>query len=368
VWAERVWTNKQQIASRLADRGFEVIYVEPPRPFVSIWFRERRPRSTFVDVKANLKLLPSLPALPFQHKLPPVAAWNFGAVARKLRRFIEATGFRPFILWIYTPLAWSLVGKLGEAVSCYDCVDDYTAFPRAWSKVVAYCERKLLRGVDIVFATSKKLFTSKARLHPDVHYVPNVADYELFSRSRDPDLATPGELLDLPRPVLGFIGAFNYKIDGSILEHLAKRGYSVVIVGPVVRDAGFLERYGSVRFVGKKDPSELPAYLKAFDVCLIPYVIDRYTESVLPLKLFEYFASGKPVVATPFGEMRDYSHLVDLGETPDQFEQAVKRALSEPKERAGLRIEEAKKHTWDKRIDTMLELLTKKLEDKGGGA
>jgi len=368
VWTERVWTNKQQIASRLANRGFDVLYVEPPRPFVSIWFKERRWCSEPVEITPNLKMLPSLPALPFPHRFPPSDLWNFKSVAKKLRNFAATSGFSPFVLWIYTPLAWPLLGRSKEAISCYDCVDDYAAFPGAWPKVIGYYERKLLQSVDLVFASSKPLFESKRKFHSDVHYVPNVADYELFKRAREPDLLLPEELSDLSHPILGFVGTFNYKLDGAILEHLAKRGYSIAVVGPIVRDTKFLERYDAVRFVGKKEPSELPAYLKAFDVCLIPYVIDRYTESVLPLKLFEYFASGKPVVATPFGEMKDYAHLVELASTPEQFEQAVKRVLSEPTERAAARIKEAKKHTWDVRIDAMLNLLTEKLEAKGGGA
>jgi len=368
VWAERVWTNKQQIATRLSDRGFDVIYVEPPRPFTSVWSKARRTKSEYIELKPNLKVLTSLPVFPFPHKFPPSDFLNFWMVSKKLRELVREKNFQPFILWIYTPLAWPLVGKLGEAVSCYDCVDDYSAFPGSWPKVINYYERKLFDKANIVFVTSRVLYESKSKLHSNVHYVPNVADYELFSRAQDSQLSIPEQLKNLPRPILGFVGTFNYKLDVGILEHLAKRGYSIVIVGPVAKDKGVLADYENLRFVGKKEPEELPSFLKAFDVCIIPYVVDKYTESVLPLKLFEYFASGKPVVSTIFGEMRDYKHLAELATNSDEFEQAVLHALSQSPNRAELRIEEAKKHTWDARINAMLELLDRELEIKKGGA
>lgn len=368
VWAERVWTNKQQIAKRLSERGFEVIYVEPPGPFISVWFKNRRLKAELnTELNPNLKILTSLPAFPFPHKFPPSDVLNFWMVAKRLRKIANKNNFYPFILWIYTPLAWPLVGKLGEAISCYDCVDDYSAFPGAWARVINYYERRLLEKTDIVFVTSRALYESKSRFHPDVHYVPNVADYELFSTARDPNLSFPEQLKGVSRPILGFVGTFNYKLDIKILEHLAKRGYSIVIVGPIARDKDMLANYKNLIFVGKKEPYELPRFLKAFDVCIIPYVVDKYTESVLPLKLFEYFASGKPVVSTAFGEMKNYEHLVELASSPVEFEQAILRALNEPQSRAELRIEEAKKHTWDERIGTMLNLLEKKLEAKKSG-
>src|SRR6185436_18708700 len=115
----------------------------------------------------------------------------------------------------------------------------------------------------------------------------------------------------LPRPIVGFAGNLvASKVDFALLHAVvsARRDWTIVLIGPVgadaVRDVRRLAHEPNVRWLGQKAYDELPRHVAAFDVAVIPYASNAYTRSCFPLKLFEYLAAGKPVVASGLPELR----------------------------------------------------------------
>jgi len=360
-WDAPLWTNKQQVASRLAG-DFKIIYVEPlaavgsgNRKLLAGGARETAEGITVYRPPA---------ALPFGNKLPPVNLSNVARVAGGLNALLRDRGFTEPLLWCYPPASAPFLSRLPHALSCYDCVDDYSAFPGAWGTIIRRMERQLIRGVDAVFTTAQSLYEEKRRFNPRTHFVPNVADFDHFHQATT--AAPPPRLREMPRPVIGFIGALNYKIDSDFLEVLfrLRPQWSFVFVGP---DRGMgVERFAGVpnaHFLGRKEIAELPALMAGFDACMIPYKINRYIAGVLPLKFFEYLATGKPIIATRMPELLKFAPLIDLAANPDEFVQALEKRLADDRHREP-RLALARENSWEHRIGAMLSILEKIHKDK----
>jgi glycosyltransferase involved in cell wall biosynthesis len=104
------------------------------------------------------------------------------------------------------------------------------------------------------------------------------------------------------------------------------------------------------------DYQEVPQVLESFDVCVLPHLCTPFTESLNPIKLWEYLASGKPVAATPVAGFRDYAHLFHLGKAGGEFLGACEKALQEDERLVGVRMREAARHSWRVRADDLVEV------------
>ncbi|MDP8225424.1 MAG: glycosyltransferase [Candidatus Lernaella stagnicola] len=360
-WDAPLWTNKQQVASRLA-KYFDIIYVEP---LAAVGAGQRKllgGDSYTADCGVTVYRPPA--AAPFGNKIWSVNRANIAYASRGVKSIMREKGFSRPIFWCYPPTAQPFLTQIDSAVSCYDCVDEYSAFPGAWAIVTRKMEQRLLKSVDAVFTTAQSLFEAKRPYNKHTYFVPNVADFGHFHKATT---AKPiGRIRNIKRPVIGFVGAVNYKLDGELLATLfrLRPNWSFVFIGP---DCGFgvdqLIRHRNAHFWGRKDIDELPAIMAGFDVCMIPYKLNRYIEGVLPLKFFEYLATGKPVVATKMAELEKYTPMVDLITTPEDFVNAVERRLADDPHREQ-RLALARANSWEHRIERMLTILENVYQEK----
>ena len=277
---------------------------------------------------------------------------------------MKEQGFSRPILWLYPPTSRPFLEHIHYDLSCYDCVDDYSAFPGTWITTTKNMEKQLLQSVDAVFTTARSLFEKKKRHNKHTYFVPNVADFKHFNQAVN--AKPPHTLREMPKPVIGFVGALNYKIDNELVSAmLAQRPeWSFVFVGPD-RGMGVHHFFGhrNAYFLGRKDPQELPSIMAGFDVCFIPYVIDRYTQGVLPLKFFEYLATGKPVVTTNLNELGRYRGMIDIASGAEGMIEAIEKRLDNDPDREK-RIEIATNNSWEHRINKILHHLEEVYHDK----
>jgi glycosyltransferase involved in cell wall biosynthesis len=378
-WRVALPTNRQQVMSRAARRGHQVLFVETGY-FVGLqlWALLRRPgraslaRRLFSTEKiaAGLALRKAVNVLPWGSRHRFAQAINSG-VTTKLLRHLAAGLPQPVVLWIYDPGAATMAGSCGEAFAVYDCVDDYAEQTTSERKreLVAECDRLAATRSRLVFTTSSTMFERQQRRNPATHLVPNAGDYEHFVKAGDRAFAA-SEVRDLPGPVLGFVGNFlASKVDFGLLEQVA-RGLpesTLVLVGPPGRETGpvleRLARLPNIRWLGPKPYEELPRYVAAFDVGLIPYVSNPYTRSCFPLKLYEYLAAGKPVVASGLPELAGMEPDVALVSDTSRFIDAVKEAFvhdgAADRER---RRQLASRNSWEAKTDRLLRLVEQELE------
>jgi glycosyltransferase involved in cell wall biosynthesis len=98
--------------------------------------------------------------------------------------------------------------------------------------------------------------------------------------------------------------------------------------------------------------------MRAFDVCIVPHRVSPFTESLNPIKLWEYLAAGKPIVSTPVPGFRDYPQHVYLGADIASFGAGIEAALAEDPARSEARRREAQHHSWDERVDAVVRVMS----------
>src|SRR5262249_10471463 len=211
-------------------------------------------------------------------------------------------------------------------------------------------EKEFVRETNVLVVTGAELekkFEAQG-LHPVL--ARNGADYPFFAK------ATANHLLDgVPRPIIGYFGAIADWIDLDLVYEVARQRpqYSFVLIGQVFgRDVSALESLGNVRLLGNKPYAEIPGYLHGFDACLIPFLLNQVTKATDPVKLYEYFSLGKPVVATDMKELGQCGDLIYIGHSAEDLAAEVDQAVAEksPDVVQG-RIAFAKANTWARRVD-----------------
>jgi len=122
----------------------------------------------------------------------------------------------------------------------------------------------------------------------------------------------------------------------------------------------------NVRLPGAKLYQELPVYMRDFDVCLLPYTTDDpFNIHCSPLKLYEYLATGKPIVSTDLLAVRLFDGLVRIAQDAREFEQQVAEALQEQDETLRQqRMAAAQENSWERRAETVLEIIEALLEEE----
>jgi glycosyltransferase involved in cell wall biosynthesis len=377
-WEVDLPTNRQQVMSRIGQNGHRVLYIET-EGVVGRLIRELRHggcRSLLRQLVAERVVAPGVrvmkaPALvPWGHRFPRAAQANSALTAWAIRRRTRANP-EPAVLWLYDPCFAGCVGKSGERFAVYDCVDDYAeqaAADRRMRSLVAAHDALAAKRSRLVFATARPLVERHRQHNRRTHLVRNVGDFHDFAPAADSSFSAV-EVRVLTRPVIGFVGNFlPGKVDFTLLEAIAARRpeWTVLLVGPSRTGAeealGRLAVRRNVRWLGAKSYKDIPRYVAAFDVAIIPYLRNAYTESCFPLKTFEYLAAGKAVVASGLPELQGMEPHVVLADDADGFIAAVEEALAHTSpSNVAARQELAVANTWETRTHRLLELVATQL-------
>lgn len=304
--------------------------------------------------------------LPVGQLPSPLFEWANRYNNRRLGRWIKSQaaklGFHSYIHLIDNDLYRSLYLKeyLRPAISVYYRRDQVTEFDY-WRKHGKACEKQLAGKADIVLANSE-LFAQELRpWNANVHVINTGVNLELY----DPGLPhpLPEDLRDIPHPIVGYVGAIlKARLDSDLMYEVASQmpDCQFVWVGP--EDEHFekhaLHSLPNVHFLGHKQVPQLPAYIRHFDVCINPQVVNSITNGNYPLKIDEYLAMGRPVVATSTHTMRQvFSEFSYLPTNVPQWITAIRRALSEAHDPAQVqaRIAFAHTHSWGESVKVIYQ-------------
>ena len=357
-----VWQRPQQFLSRFAKHR-PILFVEEP------WFDvpEGAPaRLELHQVMPNVTV--ACPHCPGSWAADPTMPRRLREWTREAIEQVNDSGaFDRPLLWYYSPMdaAWSLGHFEGRGV-VYDCMDELSAFTGAPGRLVAN-EARLMEHADVVFTGGHNLWTKKSAQHPNVHFFGCGVEYRHFAAAQDPDTAVPPDIDFAKRPILGWFGVVDERVDYAMVGEMARMRpeWSFCMVGPVVKvDPALLPHSPNLFWLGGRDYSVLPNYCKAFDVNMMCFAINAATEYINPTKALEYLATGKPVVSTPVKDvLKQYSDLVEIAATADEFVAAVDRALHDPdRERIARGVERAKASSWESIVQQMQELIDEGIE------
>lgn len=354
------WQGHQEIALRFARAGNRVLYVEnmgvrSPRiddaGRVATRFYQwakALPDGGVREVEKNLYICSPL-------ILPPFGSGTRRRVNRRallplVRRTVKSLGFNPEVIWTFLPTdtAASLVRLLRtpRSVVVYYCIADFAELaPRRGD--ILKSEQAVIGLSDLVFAQCDELAEHCARDGRRVEVFAFGVNLDLFTNgnghannghvAHDASHDEAAALMSgLPRPVIGYVGGIHRFFDAGLLASMARArpAWSWVLVGPLQTPPGELKQIPNVHLVGAKAHAELPAYIGSFDVGIVPYLSNDYTATVVPTKINEYLAMGKPVVSTNLPQVRSFNGehgvIITSPNRTAEFVASIERALDAP--------------------------------------
>lgn len=369
------WATPQQICSRLA-RQSRVLYVEPLRS--PLWalrnsgtqtLRRAGPAEQVMDSLWVLTLPPVFVPLELYRRMPALRRLNNIMMSLFVRRAAERLGLRDAIVWLYMITHQGAPLLRHCALLVYDCIDEWAGGTADVSlqQYFTQLDRQLCADCDVLFVGSRQLLAARHMLNDNHALVPQGVDLAHFLPPSDPQLARPPDMQGIQQPVIGLIGVLNAeRIDIALLEHMARTHpeWSVVLIGPVWQglDTTALARHANIHLLGNKPRAQLGRYLAAFDVCMLPYLINDFTRNIFPLKLFEYLAAGKPFVSTAVPACSEFPRLIRVASTHGEFVAAVSAALAE--DGVALRDERialARANDWEHRVADKSRIVARRL-------
>jgi glycosyltransferase involved in cell wall biosynthesis len=372
-WFAENRTSSHHVAERLSART-RVLYVDSPGL--------RAPKANGRDLKKLCRKLlmalrrpravgdrlwqMSVPQIPFR-RLPLVRSLNVALGRLLVKRALKRLGFSRTVSWFAVPHPAFLANAFDETAVVYYCIDDYAALPDVDARAVAEMDAHLTSRADQVFVASSRMLEAKQLLQPATMLAPHGVDVALFQTASDPQLPMAPAAQRLKGPVVGFYGLIEEWIDLDLIADLAERRphWTFLMIGRLAVDPGRLRHRLNVVFVGPQPYRSLPTWAKAFDVAIIPYRQTRQVLNSAPLKLREYLATGKPIVAVPAPEIERFGDLVRIARGPDEFVGAIEDALvSDTEAERARRMAATATMTWDARIGEVVAIVERRIAEK----
>ncbi|NHQ59184.1 DUF218 domain-containing protein [Chlorobium sp. BLA1] len=373
------WQMHHQLATSMIGEGNRVLFVENTgargprladigrvRERIINWVKSVR---GFREVQPGLTVFSPL-FLPFPYSRVARGLNRF-VLSRSVKQWMRSAHFHnPVIVtFLPTPLAQALIKDIDAALVIYYCVDNMAGSSPEVQQLKPW-EEMLFRQADLVFVTSAAIRERAEEYAKHVFAFPCGVDFSKFAHALE-RADIPDDLAAFPSPVIGYVGALSGVLDQTLLLEMARQlpFATFVLVGPFFTDVARLKTCENIKLLGPRPHDEIPAYIKGFDVALIPYLRTAFTDSVYSCKLNEYLAMGKAVVSTNIREVRSFAErspdTLLIGQDNMDFISKVTRALDDAHIRSKVvtdnRIAVARENTWEKRFSGIVEVIDRHL-------
>ncbi len=372
-WNSFFKVGSHHIAHGFLKKGFFIDYVSfPVSPFhifklkdenVKLRFKNFFSNGIFYENKKVYDYVPFSFLVPFNtfflksifvHKFWPF--FSFPNLNFKFRKKYD---------FVYTDNAYHFpwIKKLNYDKLIYRVADKHSGF-KSNSKNLEILEKKMIKKADLVVYSNRLIESYIKNFNPKkMLYVPNGVNTELLSSY---SIDMPEEYNNIPKPIVFYVGALNYWFDVDLLIKAAKnfKEYSFVIVGPYNENIEKLKslKLKNVYYLGPKKHSEIGKYMFNSDVGIIPFKVKEYSElvnAIHPLKLYEYFYFGLPVVASEWNELKNINSPAFLYNSKEEFFNLLEKAINKKKDTEFVKSlkEFAEKNSWEKRVKKIMKEL-----------
>jgi glycosyltransferase involved in cell wall biosynthesis len=393
-----LWQGHQEIALRLAAAGNRVLYVENTgvrSPGLQDARRVAMRLKRWIGALGSHGVREVAPNI---HVCSPVVLPPFGPRWRRganrrfflplLLRTAAKLGMRAPLVWTYLPNDTTVeLIRLQRQRGCrglvYYCVADFTQLTPHVAQLEE-SENEIVATSDVVFTNCRELARKFEPLNRNAHVFPFGVNLDAFPNDHGPgsgpvrsnghgklprDPGASAFIAQLPKPVIGYMGGMHRHVDFGLIREMAIRrpDWSWVCVGALQAALGNLDGLPNVHLTGERPHSELVDYVRQFDVCIVPYVNSTYTATVVPTKINEYLALGKPVVSTALPPVCDFNDehriLITTAAEPESFLKAIAQALAMPRDEETLlrRRRVAELGDWGARFSEMCRLIEESL-------
>lgn len=368
AWNDR-WLSRQHLLSRLARRGWSVVYSHGPwcwwdreQPWWrTVGWRDRFAREDGVLVDHPGRWACRWPRWPgWDSAVRGYHAWRIGSLAANPEGVV---------LVVFHPSFWPEVRRLNPRWVVYHVYDVYSLM-EDWNPAMAAAEAALVERADLITVASPGMGARLPGSGPSrARWLPNGADVAGVVQAAGG--RCPEDLAVIPSPRIGYAGTINAKLDLAMLVQVAraKPAWHWVLIGPVrlaggarSRDREAVEAWqqcqqlSNIHYLGVKPRDQVPGYLYHCEVLTICYRVepDDWVVHGYPVKLHECLATGRPVVAAKQEVVRDhFAEVVDIAETPREWEVAIARALVGGVGDPDQRLQVAQANDWEQRVEVL---------------
>lgn len=337
-------------------KDWKILYVEPSFWLAAAWsIANKLPFKKNYMAQDNIEVT-SVLTIPFADKFRLGRRCNDRIIIDTVRKLLKKKEFHKPVLLFYKPRYSCVIEDIKDLTVCYDITDDTMEFEASHKWLEQYI-KTLESKSDVIFTPSEKILERLSKDGRNAFLVGNGVDVSHFAKSSHPDTATAHEVRDIKRPVIGYVGAIGEWFDFELLQKILDRfpNSSVVLVGwaPPKHKRILNGISGNLHYLGPKRYDTLPSYIKAFDVCVIPFRLNKLTQSVNPNKFYEYLAAGKPIVTVALPELEKFSHTCKMAHTHEEFLEHIRTAASNHTKT----VEIAAQNDWSLKADKMVSLI-----------
>ena len=348
----RDWETYQRVPHYMAiARYTKVLCVEPPLTIFDavfrpgrIWRQRFKIKNRLRQVNKNLFIYTPIALAPFglSYRNSLLSRLNRLFITHDVERLIRHLQIKKYISIIHAPHLSCLVDILNPLVRVYEVSDERGTSAECPNldksnstvRLIEREEKKILASVDIVFATSKKLYERKRIFNKNTYFIPNGVDLEHFwtnNYKRLPDITA------IPRPRIGHVGFIHAILNFEWLDYCVDKHpeWSFVFLGAfhdqktLNRDNDFRRfiKRKNVFMLGWKKYEDLPAYMREIDVFLLPRKDSDYSRNSNPNKIYQYLSTGRPIVSSRFDSIEPFKDCIYISDDKKTFLENIEKAI-----------------------------------------
>jgi acetyltransferase-like isoleucine patch superfamily enzyme/glycosyltransferase involved in cell wall biosynthesis len=315
-------------------------------------------------------MLESINFLPDGKLFDRINFQNNKRLASEIKKAVKLLGFRDYYLFNDSSMFNGFYQKeLIKPVLYIYYMRDYLIKNPFWKKHGIRIERQLIGKSDLIVNNSSLYAEYGLKYNRHSYMVGQGCDVDAYNEEKQL-ISVASDLIGIPKPVIGYVGFLSSRrLNVELIEKVAasRPDWSLVLVGPEdeIFKASELHNLPNVFFMGSRKQEELPGYIKGFDVCLNPQLINDATIGNYPRKIDEYLAMGKPTVASTTKAMDYFVEHTYLGQTPDEYINLINKALEEDSPILQKRRKHfAQGHTWENNVKEIYRAVCIVMEEK----
>ena len=272
------------------------------------------------------------------------------------------------IAYFTHPSMFHFFGLFEKAIKIYNPFDKFDVMGNQHNAHVEYLEHKYGPQFDFILCPSQQMVGYFKQLNDNTIFFPHGVDFELYSKATKNETAVPKEILSIKKPIIGYTGIINDRIDLGLLQDILKNKYawSIVMIGPIKlydenkKMFDILMKMPSFHWLGYQEPDLLPNFMKYIDVGIIPYRLKNLVKwSSNPLKLHMYTAAGLPTVSSKLGNVEKVYDTTYVASGLNEWIARIQEALKEEKKEdlRKRRLSLASENDWSTRVEFLVDLV-----------
>jgi len=380
----KMWRMTQQKMYYISNlTGCKILYINPTIDFLYLLFNFRSclklyglttiARALFgLHLKYNENIIIFTPSrmIPFSYRFKFLYKLEYNIYRRRIRKLVTKYNFREAILWINRPFD-SKNENMGFPFdfTVFDWTDDWYSFEKYEKNEITIKTREeeiynsLLSDSKIVFCVSKNLYQRAKKINKNSYLIPNATDYKNFSQCRNNNLNRIRNIERLGVYKIGYVGFILNRIDFKLIDFASKQNSDLefIFVGPIMKSfkiPKYIQNNQHVHFIGPVDYYDLPCYIQYFDVLIIPHYVDEVTSSMDPIKIYDYLATGKPIVTSRVAGSDKFHNIINISKNKEEFYKMIMDSLiNEEEKNINLRMEAGKNNSWENRAKKIVDIL-----------